>query len=157
MGQAILNIMLALIWMMLTSEFTFVSFCIGFVLGVTVLFVLSHILKKPFYGIVIWAWGKLIVLFIKELYIANIDILKIVLRRKINTKPGIVALHMELQEDWEKTLLASMISLTPGTMPIAFSDDGKSMYIHCIHVEDKDELVASIKNSFEHAIKEVAR
>ena len=37
------------------------------------------------------------------------------------------------------------------------SHDQKTLYIHAIDVDDVDEAIDSIKNSFENAIKDVSR
>jgi len=37
------------------------------------------------------------------------------------------------------------------------SDDQRTLYIHAIDVDDVEDAIDSIKNSFEKAIKEVSR
>ena len=69
----------------------------------------------------------------------------------------IFALPTDLEQDWEITLLSSLITLTPGTIVLNVSDDQRILYIHAIDVNDVDEAIDSIKNSFEKAIKEVSR
>ena len=75
----------------------------------------------------------------------------------MNIHPTIFALPTDLEQDWEITLLSSLITLTPGTIVINVSDDQRTLYIHAIDVDDVDEAIDSIKNSFEKAIMEVSR
>ena len=72
-------------------------------------------------------------------------------------QPMIFALPTDLKHDWEITLLSSLITLTPGTLVLYVSDDQRTLYIHAIDVDDVDEAIDSIKNTFEKAIKEVSR
>lgn len=72
-------------------------------------------------------------------------------------KPGIFALRTELQTDWEITILANLITLTPGTLVIDVSPDNKTLYIHAMDIDDVDDAINSIKNTFEKAIMEVSR
>ncbi|WP_096188318.1 Na+/H+ antiporter subunit E [Evansella halocellulosilytica] len=153
--QILLNIGIALIWMLLRNEFTFVEFMLGYIVGLLMLFFLRRFLKFDFYFRRVYALVKLIVLFFYKLILSNIDVIKIVLSRKLDIQPGIIAVPTKLKTDWEVTLLANLISLTPGTLSMYFSEDGRTIYVHSIHVPDKEEAIKEIHDSFEKAIMEV--
>lgn len=153
--QILLNIGLAIIWMLLRNEFSPIEFFIGYVVGIALLYVLRRFLHFDFYFRRVIAIVKLILLFLWELVLANIDVAKIVLSPKLNVQPGIIAVPTRLKTEWEVTLLASLISLTPGTLSMYFSEDGKTIYVHSIHVPDKDAMIKQIHNTFERAIMEV--
>lgn len=153
--QILLNLVIAVIWVFLQNSYTWVDFLIGYVVGLFILFVLRRFLKFDFYFRRVIAAIKLILLFSKELILANWDVIKIVLSPKMNIQPGIIAVPTKLETEWELTLLASLISLTPGTLSMDFSDDNKTIYIHSIHVPDKDAMIKQIHNTFEKAIMEV--
>ncbi|MCL7746895.1 Na+/H+ antiporter subunit E [Halalkalibacter alkaliphilus] len=155
--QILLNIVIALIWAFLQNSYTGVDFLVGYVIGILILYVLRRFLQFDFYFRRVWAFIKLTLLFFKELILANIDVIKIVLSPKLNIKPGIVAVPTKLETEWELTLLASLISLTPGTLSMDFSDDNKYIYIHAIHVPDKEEMIRQIHDTFERAILEVTK
>ena len=95
--------------------------------------------------------------FLYELVVANIDVLKIILKPKLDIQPGIFAYETELDQPWQITLLSMLITLTPGTLVVDISDDNKTLYIHALHMPEVDEAVASIRDSFEKAILEVSR
>lgn len=102
-----------------------------------------------------WAVIKLIMLFGVELIKANVAMVKIVLQRQLRHQPGIVAFETRLTSQVEITLLAALISLTPGTVSMDFSADGQTIYIHAIDVPNKAALIKDIQQSFERAIMEV--
>ncbi|WP_368504880.1 Na+/H+ antiporter subunit E [Alkalihalophilus sp. As8PL] len=155
--QILLNIVIAIIWVNFQNSYTGVDFFIGYVVGILILFVLRRFLRFDFYIRRVWAIIKLIGLFFKELILANIDVIKIVLSPKMNIQPGIVAVPTKLKTDWELSLLASLISLTPGTLSMDFSDDNKYIYIHAIDVPNKEAMIKEIHNTFERAILEVTK
>lgn len=155
--QILLNIGLAIIWMLLKSDFSPVQFLIGYVVGVILLYVLRRFLTFDFYFRRVVAIVKLIILFLWELILANIDVVKIVLSPKLDIQPGIIAVPTKLKTDWEVTILASLITLTPGTLSMYFSEDGKTIYVHSIHVPDKEAMIKQIHDTFERAIMEVTR
>lgn len=155
--QILINVLIAIMWMFMQSSYTVGSFIFGYMIGIFVLFILRRFLIFNFYLRRVWALIKLIMLFIVELTKANIDVMKVVLRPKANHKPGIVAVQTSLESDVEITLLAALISLTPGTVSMDFSDDSKTIYIHALDIPNKDELIADIHHSFERAIMEVTK
>lgn len=81
----------------------------------------------------------------------------LVLKPKLELQPMIFAMPTVLEEDWQITLLASLITLTPGTIVIHVSDDQRTLYVHAIDVDDVEEAINSIKQTFEKAILEVSR
>ncbi|MDQ0254314.1 multicomponent Na+:H+ antiporter subunit E [Evansella vedderi] len=155
--QILLNIGIAFLWILLRNDFTVIDFLVGYFIGFIMLFVLRGLLNFEFYGRRVYAFFKLIVLFIYKLILANIDVIKIVLSPKMDIRPGIIAVPTDLDTEWEITLLATMISLTPGTLSMNFSENGKTIYVHFIHIEDKDEAIKEIHDSFEKAILEVTK
>lgn len=156
--QILINIALAIIWMFLQNNYSLASFFFGYAIGLLLLFILRRFLVFDFYFTRIWAIIKLIFLFLKELVVANIDVIKVVLNPNLgNYSPGIVAVPTNLETKFEITLLASLISLTPGTVSMDFSDDNKIIFIHSIHIQDKEEMIAQIHNTFERAIMEVTK
>jgi multicomponent Na+:H+ antiporter subunit E len=70
-------------------------------------------------------------------------------------KPGIVKMPLELENDFQITLLANLLTLTPGTLTLDISDDKKYIFIHGMYIEDRDDFVSVIKNGFEKRIKEI--
>jgi multicomponent Na+:H+ antiporter subunit E len=153
--QILLNIGLALIWMLLRNEYTMVEFTIGYIVGIALLYVLRRFLYFDFYFRRVIALFKLLILFTYKLVLSNIDVTIIVLSPKMNIKPGIIAVPTKLKTDWEVTLLANLISLTPGTLTMNFSENGRTLYVHSIHVPDKEKAIREIRESFERAIMEV--
>ncbi|MBM7609219.1 multicomponent Na+:H+ antiporter subunit E [Lysinibacillus composti] len=155
--QILLNFFLAFLWMFLSSNYSLSRLIIGYLLGLLVIIALRKFFKTRLYVDRVWAVIKLTVLFIKELILANITVLKLVIKPKLDMQPAFFKYDTTLTEEWEITLLSSLITLTPGTVVVHVSDDSKSLFIHVIDSQDIDETIDSIKYSFEKAILEVSR
>ncbi len=156
--QITINLIIAFMWMLLTESYSGSSFIIGYIIGILMLLVLDRLVPGRFYGIRALKIIQLILLFIKELIISNLDIVKLVYKPKLDDiEPGIFAMRTELKSAWEITLLANLITLTPGTLSIAVSEDNQTIYIHAIDIDDIEASIQSIKNTFEKAIMEVTR
>jgi multicomponent Na+:H+ antiporter subunit E len=155
--QMLLNFFLAFLWMFLKTTFTPAAFIVGYFWGMVLLFIFRSYFPNRFYLHRMYAIFKLMVLFLKELVLSNLTVLKHVLKPKLNIKPGIFALPTELTNDWEIMLLANLITLTPGTLTVDVSPDNSILYIHAVNIDDIKDSVDSIKNTFEKAIMEVSR
>ncbi|MBE1556373.1 Na+/H+ antiporter subunit E [Sporosarcina limicola] len=155
--QILLNFFIASVWMFMSSSMNARTFIVGYLIGFLLIFMMRRFFKQRLYIERLWATIKLTLLFFKELTLSNISVLLLVLRPNLNIQPMIFALPTDLEHDWEITLLASLITLTPGTIVLYVSDDQRTLYIHAIDVDDVDDAIDSIKNSFEKAIKEVSR
>ncbi|MGM9929209.1 MAG: Na+/H+ antiporter subunit E [Bacillus sp. (in: firmicutes)] len=154
--QILLNLLLATVWMFLSHSYNPASFIMGYLLGILILLCFRKFFKTKFYLVNIWAVIKLICIFLRELVLSNISVLKVVLQPKLNMKPGIFAFETVLQKPWEITVLANLITLTPGTLVIEVSEDNKTLYIHAMNIDDVEAEIESIRNSFEKAILEVS-
>jgi multicomponent Na+:H+ antiporter subunit E len=88
--------------------------------------------------------------------LANLDVAYRVLHPYRPIEPGIVKVKTTLKSEVARVALANSITLTPGTMSVALTDDGH-IYVHWIKVGSKDleEATRRIVGRFEPILKEV--
>lgn len=100
-----------------------------------------------------------ILYFLKELLVANLKVAYDILTPNFRMKPSVVAVPLSVTTDMEITLLAGIITLTPGSLSIDVSADRKMLYVHTLYVENDDlELVKHyIKHGFERRLMELTR
>lgn len=155
--QLLLNVLLGFMWMVMTVSFEPVAFFKGYLFGLLILYIFRNFYSSRFYLFRILAVLNLTYIFIRELISSNIAVVKTVLKPKLDMKPGIFAYPTILEKNWEITILANLITLTPGTLVIEVSPDNKILYVHALDINDAQESIDSIKNTFEKAILEVGR
>ncbi|SDI93880.1 Na+/H+ antiporter subunit E [Salimicrobium halophilum] len=155
--QIVLNIIIAIMWMFLSESYSFTTFVVGYILGIFLLFVMRRFINEPFYLHKVWKVLLLVLLFLRELIVSSIDVVKFVYKKDLDNRPGIFALPLEVEGNWEITILANLISLTPGTLSLAVSDDQQTLYIHAMDIPDIETSINEIKETFEKAIMEVTR
>ena len=152
------NIMLALSWAALTGEVTALSLAVGFVFGFAdPLLGVRRLLRPSRYFEKLGQSLRLASLFAWELLLANLRIAYEVVTPSHNMRPGVVAIPLDAETDAEITLLANLITLTPGTLSLDVSDDRRVLYIHAMYVDDVEELRRSIKDGFEKRVMELLR
>ncbi|MGL4611430.1 MAG: Na+/H+ antiporter subunit E [Trueperaceae bacterium] len=156
MNLFLLNILLALLWAVLTGTMTPTNLVIGFIVGLVALAMVGRALGRPLYVIGLWRGVVLLFVFLWELIVSSLRVTYDVLSPGHNYKPAILAVPIDLDKDFQITLLANLVSLTPGTLSLDVSKDKKTLFIHSMNAPDPEALKQSIKNSFERRIKELS-
>ncbi|MEX0884552.1 MAG: Na+/H+ antiporter subunit E [Cyclobacteriaceae bacterium] len=151
------NLFLSFIWLAVTGNFTFENFVFGFLLGFILMWLIATNRREDKY---FYRAPKLIYFifyFIYELIKANLQVAYDVVTPRFYMKPGIIQIPLTAKSDLEITLLANLISLTPGTLSLDVSNDREVLYVHAMYVSDKNEFIQSIKNGFEKKLLEILR
>ena len=156
-NQFLLNILLAIAWMLLTGELTAENFIEGLIIGYIILWVSKAALGGTKYFKKIPKAIGFFFYFVKELIVANLKVAFDIITPKDYMKPGIVAVPLDAETDMEITLLANLITLTPGTLSLDVSKNKKVLYIHTLYLEDTEKFRTEIKDGMEKRLLEVLR
>jgi len=148
------NLMLALIWVVLTGHFTGYNFLAGFIFGYTALSIVQrHIPVLNGYSRRLPNLLRFIVFFFVELIKANMKVAHDVITPVWYMRPGVIALPLEAKTDMEITFVANLISLTPGTLSLDVSDDRRVLFIHAMFMDDEEGLRADLKEMERRALE----
>lgn len=156
-GLFLINVLLALAWGAVSGNFSVVNLVFGFLLGTGALYLIREQVGTASYFRKVGKIVNLAATFIYELVLSAWRVAKIVMRPKIELEPGIIAYPLTVDRDFEITMLANLITLTPGTLSVDVSDDRKTLFVHCIDVPDPAATIDDIKNGFERKILEAFR
>lgn len=102
-------------------------------------------------------WLSLIGLFVRELVLSAVQVAWLVLRPRLDLHPALVAYPLTVTTDAEITLLANLITLTPGTLSVDLSDDRRTLFIHVLSLGDREALIGRIAAGFETKVLGVLR
>ncbi|MBQ3198779.1 MAG: Na+/H+ antiporter subunit E [Firmicutes bacterium] len=155
--EIFLSTVLALVWVGLTGDVSLPAFVKGLILGVIII----HIFGKRTLKVLdlnirhYWPLVQLVFIFMYELLVANLTVLVKVFSPRLNIKPGIIKVPIEVEGPFWITTLANMITLTPGTLTVEVSPDNKFFYVHCLNIDNEESIVSDIKDTFEKKIQEV--
>ncbi|MDD4565809.1 MAG: Na+/H+ antiporter subunit E [Eubacteriales bacterium] len=155
--QVLANLLIGLLWVFFQDDWSVLTFFSGYLFGLLVIFILRRFLPTKFYLFNLHAMIKLLFLFIVEIVVSSFVVIGIIIRPKMNIKPGIFSMETTLKGDIEVTLLALLITLTPGSVVVEISQDNKIFYIHTMDIPDLSNSVLQSKDRFENAIKKVTR
>jgi multicomponent Na+:H+ antiporter subunit E len=73
--------------------------------------------------------------------------------------PGVVAIPLDARTDAEITLLANLITLTPGSVSLDVSEDRRVLYVHAMYIDggDVEAYRRSVKEGLERRVLELLR
>ena len=150
-----LNLLLAVVWAMLTGVFSLASLVTGFVLGFAALWILSPLLEAPrgYFMRTIY-WFRLLVMFHYELVVSSVEVLWDVVTPRHRSRPAIVDLPLDVRSDAGILLVTNLISLTPGTLSIDISPDRSTLRVHAMFGEDPEAVRRQLKDGMERWVRE---
>lgn len=157
MTTFLINTLLALAWIALTGTFTPTNYAVGFAVGFVLLWLTQRVMLPSNYFRKVSQVIGFVLFFLWELLQANLRMVVIVLSPRPAIRPAVVAIPLDVRSDMEITLLANLITLTPGTLYLDVSQDRRVMYVHTMQVDDLDTFRHSIKDGFERRVMEVLR
>lgn len=130
-------VILLLFWILLNGRFTVEILIFGILISAAVFAFacryLDYSIKKDI--LLMKSAGYLflyVVVLLKEIFLANIGVLKFVYSPKYVPEPAICYFHTSLKSGFARMLMANAITLTPGTITISVYDDE-----YCVHALDK--------------------
>ncbi len=153
----LMNLLLSFIWVALTGSLFYSNFIFGYLLGFGVLWIMNRNESDQRYFYRVPKIISFFFFFLYELIKANVQVAYDVITPKYFFKPGIVRYPVNTTTDFEINILATFISLTPGTLIIDISDDKKAIYIHVMYLKDKDQFIKTLKTGVERKLLEILR
>lgn len=151
----LLSLLLLLLWLLLNNSATPGHIVLGAILGITIphfsqrfwpeRFTLARpALALRFAGRVLW-----------DIVAANFAVARVVLGPKGAIRPVFVRVPLDMQLEIAVTMLASVISLTPGTVSADLDPKRRYLLVHALSEDDPEALVRRIKMRYERIIREI--
>src|SRR5699024_7838115 len=143
--QIVVNVMIAFVWMFLSESYTLITFLFGYIIGILLLTLLQRFFPDPFYFKPIYKFIILFIIFIQDLILSNIDIVKFVYRKKNDIESVIFVMPILVNKDWKKMLLCCLLTLTSFQMILELYEIGKIFFIYIMHIVSIKVTIIDIK------------
>ena len=151
------NLLLAIAWVTVTGSASLHNLVLGLLLGTLALVIIRESFGGKGRIPRVLPVFSLAALFLKELSLSAWKVTVTVLSPDMKLKPGIFAYPLTVTSDFEITLLANLITLTPGTLSVDVSIDRRTLYVHALDCSDPEATKRDIANGFERKIMEAFR
>lgn len=157
MSLFLLNLLLALGFMIVLESFTIKSLCFGFIIGYGALWLTRPLYADTRYFLRVVTLLRLAAFFIRALFVSNLRVLWDVVTPSHISRPGIIRLALDARTDIEIMLVANLISLTPGTLSVDISEDKRHLYVHVMFLDNIENARRELKKGLEQRVLEVLR
>jgi multicomponent K+:H+ antiporter subunit E len=92
---------------------------------------------------------RLVGTVLRDVVVANVQVAVRVLGPEERIRPGYVRVPLALRDPRAIAVLASIVTMTPGTLSAGLEDGGRILLVHCLHLDDAAATVAEIKARYE--------
>lgn len=127
----------------------------GFVLGYLILWLFYQKSPTPKYFREVPLVIEFVIFFLWEVILSNIRLTITILSPKMNLRPAVVAVPLDLKSEVGIVILSHMITLTPGTLSLDISSNQHTIYVHVYDLDDPEKFVDRIKSKFERRVREI--
>ncbi|ALM51599.1 Na+/H+ antiporter subunit E [Halomonas huangheensis] len=151
----VLSVLLLIVWLLLVNDLSVGHLLLGGTLAIVI-----PLLTQRFWDVQpnISNGFKLLRFFLRvvgDIIIANLQVAWIIINPWRRTRPHFIEYPLTLEKKFAITVLASTITLTPGTVSANVRMDGKTLLIHALDVEDDETLIRTIRERYEMPLKEI--
>lgn len=90
-----------------------------------------------------------------DIVVANFKVAALILGSRRSIKPAFLVFPLDMKEELPVTILASTITLTPGTVSCEITRGRKGILIHAFSEDDPEEVIRTIRHRYERRLKEI--
>lgn len=155
------SLFLFLVWLLLNNSLAFIHLFFGVLLAWLIPVLIHKFrliqpgIKKPAAA---FAYGLMV---LWDIVVANLQVIRLVLGPNKKLRPAFVMIPLDLTDPLAITILASTVSLTPGTvsadvLPLhAQTGEQRYLLLHVLDIADEAALVQQVKQRYEAPLKEI--
>lgn len=151
----LLSLLLAAVWLLLQQSLALPQLITAGVLGLVLPRLVSGFLgpasrlHRPllalrFAGLVLW-----------DIVVSNLTVARIVLDPRSRPQPAWVKVPLDTQHPLAITLLATIITTTPGTVSCVVDEEGGFILVHALDCDDVDAAARGMKDRYEAPLRAI--
>ncbi len=153
----LMSFALIILWLLLNNTFSFGHILLGTLLGIMIPWFTNRfwparprickrrLFLKFFFGI-----------FLYDVVVANLNVVRLILQPDISKlQPKFIEIPLDTDDPMVISILANVISMTPGTVSTEITADKKTLIVHGLNVPDERAAIAEIKSRYETTLKEI--
>lgn len=149
------SVLLLIVWLLLNNTIAPGHLVLGTFLALAIPLLISGMqhpqpgFRKPFSTL------RYVLMVLGDIVVANFEVALLVIGSSKKLNPAFIAVPLSIDHELPITILASTVSLTPGTVSAEISEDKKWLYVHVLNLTDENELITTIKHRYERPLMEI--
>jgi len=154
-GRPVLSLTVAVCWLLLQGSLALVHVVAAVAIGLVVPRLVTALLG-PSATVRSWrAAARLLLVVLYDIVVANLVVAWIVLNPRSNPRPAWVHVPLVLTHPSGITLLATIITTTPGTVSCHIDEARHEILVHALDCGDAAAMVGEIKARYEAPLLEI--
>ena len=151
----VLSILLFATWLLLSADLSLAHIVLAAILALVIPYVCRSFLAglPPIKSL--GAAVRLLFVVTYDIVVANVVVARLILGSPKKLRPLFVEMPIALTEPMSISLLASIITMTPGTVSAELTDDNRLLIIHALDCADPSGLIADIQTRYEKPLMEI--
>lgn len=150
-----LTLAIIVLWLLLVAEVSAAQFALALVLGLVIPLYATRIDREFAHFGSLRPLPRLLVVLLWDILMCNIRVARQVLGREERIHSSFIWYPLEIDNIHGIAALACCITLTPGTVTAALSDDRRYLLVHVLDLDDETMLVGDIKRRYERPLMEI--
>lgn len=150
-----LSVVIFLLWLALNNASSLAHGVLALVLAIGLPLLTRRFWPEHPPGVRLLPAISLLAVVLWDIVVASIDVARLVLGPTRRIKPAFIEVPLDLQDPYVGTILASIVSLTPGTVSIDIDRSRRVLQVHALNVDDRAEMIRAIKTRYEQPLKEI--
>lgn len=148
-----LNVVIAVIWLLLSRAPSAMVFAVGFAVGFALVAAFRTVVGGESYVRRCIAFVGFVLVFTREFLVANAKVAWMVLfRSRDSLHPNFMTYDVTGLTRHEILLLSYCISLTPGTTTVDVAPDFKTLILHALDANQPDQVRAEVDRTLKRSI-----
>lgn len=140
-----LVVVLVTIWVLAWGSLSWANLLSGLLVAVGIIAVVPDVRRASHLPIVRPVPAlRLLAAMLRDVVVSNLVLTRQVLSRRPEIATGVVRVPLAGCSDEVVTVIASLVAMTPGTMPIEVDQHPTVMYVHVLNVDDPDDVRRAI-------------
>jgi multicomponent Na+:H+ antiporter subunit E len=141
----VMNLILAVVWLILSPQTTLMNFLMGYGIGFILIFLFHRLLNAQSYVKRMFGFVLFILNFLWNFLQSNFSVARIILfvpKNQIHT--GFIKYDVSGLRRFEILMLSQLITLTPGTISVELLDNYHTLLIHVLDARQPEKIYQSI-------------
>ena len=151
-----LSIALFVLWVLLAQSLSLGNVVLGAMLALVWPVIAGRLARTPVLPHKPIAMTKLFVRVVGDMLKSNVQVATALLAHRTGRiRSRFVSIPLDLKDPGGLSVLAMIVTFTPGTAWVELSADARLLLIHVFLTTDEGSVIATIKNRYERPLREI--
>jgi multicomponent K+:H+ antiporter subunit E len=148
-----LSVMLVALWLLLQQSVAWLDVVVACLLGLVAPRLVDGFLGQASPLHKVWRLGRFVLLIAWDVVASNFSVALTVVNPWSRPRPAWVRIPLDTRHPTVASLLAMLVTNTPGTLSCVLDEDDWSLLVHALDCDDGPALARQVKQRYEHELR----